>query len=144
MRTGLADRNGSMRLGLDTTILIDALRGAEDVLDFLRDLSHRPYISAITVHEVVVGMRPDEEEQTLELLSWPLVVPVRATEAELSARWRREYAAQGMTLDPYDTLIAACAYTTRATLLTANARDFPMQELQVQTWPLEPRGEDSA
>ena len=127
--------NGSVRLALDTTILIDALRGSEEVLEYLDDLPQRPYISAITVDEVVVGMRPEEEERTLEMLTWPLVIPVRATEAELSGRWRREHARRGVSLDPQDTLIAACAYTARATLLTANVRDFPQDELTVQSWP---------
>jgi predicted nucleic acid-binding protein len=58
-------------------------------------------------------------------------------EALLAARWRREFARDGVTLQLSDCLIAACAVTRGVPLATANVKDFPMTELTVEHWPSE-------
>lgn len=123
-----------MGLVLDTSVLIDLLRG--DVADeSVLDPSREPVtISAITVHEVLVGLRAGEAAITDAVLQSFSVVPVGGAEAEVSARWRREYASRGITLDLADTVIAATAVIRNAPLVTGNAKDFPMPELLVERW----------
>ncbi len=120
---------------LDSTVLIDFLRGAEHVR---ARLARRPgafLTSAVVVHQVLRGIRPGEATATHGLIEGLEVVSVGKMEAVLAARWRREFAQSGVTLQLSDSLIAACAVTHGVTLATANIKDFPMEELTVEHWP---------
>lgn len=121
-----------MALFLDTSVVIDVLRGAE----FAPALIAREplYISPITVYGVVHGIRDSEEARVVRLLDGLIVAPLRRAEAALSAQWRRDYAARGITLSLPDTLIAAGAVLQGLPLATANVKDFPMPELRVEEW----------
>lgn len=125
-----------MALFLDTSVVVDVLRGA----DFAPELVRREplVISPITVHEVLFGMRPAEERMTLELFEGLLVVSLGSAEARISGQWRRDYAKRGLTLAREDTLIAASAITHGLPLATGNVKDFPMPELRVEQWPPPP------
>lgn len=125
-----------MALFIDTSVVIDVLRGA----DFAPELVRREplVISPITVHEVLFGMRPAEERRTLELFEGLLVVSLGPAEARMSGQWRRDYAKRGLTLSREDTLIAAGAVTHGLPLATGNVKDFPMPELRVEQWPSPP------
>jgi predicted nucleic acid-binding protein len=120
-------------LFLDTSVVIDLLRGAEYTAQLL---PRRPLcVSPITIHGVLRGMRASEEEPTFDLLTAFSVVPIGQREAALSAHWRREFAASGLSLDMSDTLIAAGAALRGIPLATGNVKDFPMAELRVEQWP---------
>jgi predicted nucleic acid-binding protein len=90
--------------------------------------------TAINVEEVVRGLRPAEQEVVDLLLTGLLIVPIRRQEAERAGRWRRDFAARGITLHQADCLIAAAAHTAGGRLATANVKDFPMPELTVEEW----------
>jgi predicted nucleic acid-binding protein len=123
---------------LDTTVLIDALRGRR-AAHRLRELHARgddvPHICAINVEEVVRGLRPGEEGAVRRLLDGLKLVPLGREQGERAGRWRREFAASGVTLSQADCLIAAAAVGLRARLVTGNPRHFPMQELTLEHWP---------
>ena len=127
-----------MPLVLDTTVLIDALRGrpAADRLEELMIGRELLLTTAINVEEIVRGLRPDEQDAVDLLLTGLRILPVRRLEAERAGRWRREYAARGRTLHQADCLIAAAAYSAGGRLATANVKDFPMSELSVEEWPV--------
>lgn len=127
-----------MGLVLDSSVVIDLLRG--NALDpSLLDHAREPVIvSAVTVHEVLAGMRSGEEERTQGMLSSFVVVPLGLREAELSAKWRLEYRVRGVTLQLADTAIAATAAIRNLPLATGNVKDFPMPELRVEQWPPPP------
>jgi predicted nucleic acid-binding protein len=121
-------------LVLDSSVVIDLLRGRvvdESVLTADRE---PVMISTITVHEVHFGLRDGESAATNALLDSFVVVPLGAPEAELSARWRREYRTRGVTLDISDTGIAATAALRGVPLMTGNTKDFPMPELHLERW----------
>ena len=123
-----------MGVVLDSSVVVDLLRGYvadESVLSMARE---PVMISTITVHEILAGLRDGEAEATVAMLASFAVIPVGSAEAELSARWRREFRSRGVTLDLPDTTIAATAALRGVPLLTGNVKHFPMPELQVEGW----------
>jgi predicted nucleic acid-binding protein len=54
----------------------------------------------------------------------------------LAEQWRREFAERGLTFAPADCVIAAAAVAIGARRATGNKMDFPMQELEVDHWPV--------
>jgi predicted nucleic acid-binding protein len=126
------------QLLLDTTVLIDALRGraAADRLRALRGEGPPPFICAINVEEVWRGARPGEEEAVGGLLGGLRVAPLGRAEGERAGRWRALFATRGTTLSQADCLIAAAALGVGARLATGNPKDFPMRELAVEHWPV--------
>jgi predicted nucleic acid-binding protein len=123
---------------LDTTVLIDALRGrpaAARVLR-LRSAGDVPWVCAINVEEIHRGIRAGEKQTVRRLLEALRVAPLGRDEGERAGAWRREYATLGVTLSQADCLIAAAAVSVNATLATGNPRDFPMAEVEVEHWPV--------
>lgn len=125
-----------MALLLDTTVLIDALRGraAADRIRELHRSSTPPWICTINVEEVVRGVRTEEEAIVRRFLGAMRLAPLRASEGELAGSWRREHARSGVTLSQADCLIAAAAVGVGARLATGNPKHFPMAELDVEHW----------
>jgi len=123
---------------LDTTVLLDALRGrraAARVLA-LRSVGDVPWICAINVEEVSRGIRTGEEPTVQRLLEALRVVPLGREEGERAGAWRRAYAARGVTLAQADCLVAAAAVSVNARLATGNPSDYPMAEVDVDHWPV--------
>lgn len=118
-------------------MLIDALRGrpAAERLRDLRRVGVEPWVSAVSVEEIWRGLRSDEEPVARRLVQALRMAPLGAAEGQRAGRWRREFAAGGVTLHQADCLIAAAALGVGAALATANVTDFPMPELEVQHWP---------
>ena len=126
-----------MSLLLDTTVLIDVLRGrpAAARLSALRETSTLPFVCAINVEEVVRGLRPAEEAAARGLVEGLRLAPLGDAEGWRAGEWRRDFAARGVTLTQADCLIAAAAVSVGARLATGNPRDFPMPGLVVEDWP---------
>lgn len=125
------------RLLLDSTVLIDALRGrpAAGRLARLRRTGTEPWVCAISVEEIWRGLRPEEEAVARRLFTGLRVAPLQAAEGIRAGTWRRHYAERGHTLHQADCLIAAAAVGIGAGLATANIDDFPMPDLTVEHWP---------
>lgn len=126
------------RLLLDSTVIIDALRGrpAAGRLAGLRRRGIEPWVCAISVEEIWRGLRPGDEPTVRRFFGAVRVAPIGVPEGELAGTWRRTFAEQGVTLHQADCLIAAAAHGVGATLATANTKDFPMAELAVERWPI--------
>lgn len=127
-----------MPLLLDSTVLIDALRGkpAADRIRKLRDVGHVPWTCAINIEEIVRGAFPREEEAIRSFLGALRLAPIGREEAECAGRWRRRYAGQGLTLSQSDCLIAAAAAGAGVPVATGNPKHYPMAEVEVQHWPV--------
>lgn len=123
---------------LDTTTLIDALRGrpAAARIRQLRTAGDRPYTCAINVEELFRGVRPGEESRVSRLLNGLRLAPLGRIQGEQAGRWRRQFASRGVTLSQADCLVAAAAVGVGARLATGNPRDFPMRGLMVDHWPV--------
>lgn len=126
-----------MTVLLDTTVLIDALRGRSAALRLgeLRAAGSTPWVCAINVEEVWRGARSSEETAVRRLFDGLRLVALGRDEGERAGCWRREFATRGTTLSQADCLIAAAAVTLSVPLATGNPRDFPMAEVDVQHWP---------
>ncbi len=127
-----------MRVLLDTTVLIDALRGrpAAERVRGLRDQGHVPWISPINVEEVLRGAQKNEEPVVLRFLEGMRLVTLSQEEGIRAGRWRREHARKGVTLSQADCLIAAAAIGVGARLATGNPKHFPREGLDVEHWPV--------
>ena len=121
---------------LDTTALIDALRGrtaAARILE-LRAAGDRPYVCAINIEELFRGMKTSEESKIARLLNGMRLAPLGRAQGEQAGRWRRQFATRGITLSQADCLVAAAAIGVGARLATGNPRDFPMKGIEVDHW----------
>jgi predicted nucleic acid-binding protein len=125
---------------LDTTVLVDALRGRDAAtrLRTLHETKEIPWICAVNVEEVIRGIREHERDATLRLLRGLQLAPLGRAEGTRAGDWRRDFARKGITLSQTDCLIAAAALGVRARLATGNPKDFPMPELDVEHWPVDP------
>ncbi|MFO7767525.1 MAG: type II toxin-antitoxin system VapC family toxin [bacterium] len=116
------------RLLLDTDVLIDYLRGREAAVEWLEARTEDLLVSVITVSELAVGIRGEEEDQALEeFLDLFEVVPLDRSIASRSGRIRQAHgAASSMSLA--DAVIAASAISREAVLQTFNWRHYPTVE----------------
>jgi predicted nucleic acid-binding protein len=57
--------------------------------------------------------------------------PITGVAARRAGSYRHAFARRGVQLTTADTLIAAVARTARATLVTRNRKDFPMNDILV-------------
>jgi len=119
---------------VDTSVLVDVLRGVPDRVQRLKALVEAGHIlacSAITVAELFAGMRQKERAATVALLDSLEHFDVTRPIAEKAGLLRAEWAAKGRTFSLPDLLIAATAIMQGLLLITDNLRDFPMKELQI-------------
>ena len=123
---------------LDTTVLIDYLRGQPVVARVLDLTAHGEALAtaAINVEEIARGLRDTERGAAQQLFAGLVVLPITGEAGWQAGEWRRSYAARGVTLWQADRLIAATAAAHRAVLATGNPEDFPMPSLDVQHWPV--------
>jgi predicted nucleic acid-binding protein len=124
---------------LDTTVVIDLLRGREGAaarLRSLREAGDSAHVCAITVEETVRGLRPREREAARALFDGLRMVPLGTEEGWQAGEWRREHARRGRALTQADCLVASAALAIDARLATGNPKDFPMAELDVDHWPV--------
>ena len=89
------------------------------------------YISAMTRLEIVRGMRDRERLKTFELFESLDTIPITAGIADLAGELIRMWRGRGMILSDADSIIAATAINHGLTLVTTNAKHFPMPELTV-------------
>lgn len=123
---------------LDTTVVIDLLRGREGAVSRLRSLREAddvPYVCAVNVEETVRGLRPHEAGQVRVLFTGLGAAPLGEAEGWRAGEWRRDFAARGVTLSQADCLVAAAAVAVGGRLATGNPKDFPMDGLSVEHWP---------
>lgn len=121
---------------LDTTVLIDALRGKPAAARVRRLAAQGEVLltTAINVEEILRGLRDHEVNAAIALFDGIRVLPVRWEDGERAGRWRRWYASDGVVLRQADCLIAAVTAGFGARLATGNPKDFPMDELDVDHW----------
>jgi predicted nucleic acid-binding protein len=111
---------------LDTTVLVDHVRGSEAARAYLLGLRDLPACSEVTRAELLRGIRSGERRATERLMGtirW-IVVDQRISRraGEFGRRYRRGHAGISVA----DLIIAATADLVDGDLATSNVRDFPM------------------
>lgn len=117
-----------MSVLVDTSVLIDVLRGNAAAAAVLRDarVAGPLHASEVTRLEVLAGMRAGEEEATralLGVLTWhALDEQIAETAGQLGRRWLPG----NRGIDSADLAVAATAMLLNARVLTRNVKHFPM------------------
>jgi len=118
---------------LDTDVVIWHLRNKSEIVALVADLSRsgRLGISALTRLEVSLGVKEKERNSTQEFLVALKVYDVNSEIADMAGEFVRRYRAEGITLDIVDAVIAATAVVNDLTLVTLNAKHYPMPEVRL-------------
>ena len=119
---------------LDTTLLIDHLRGrndAQELVDTLALEGHRLGVCCVSIAELYSGLGENEKATADDLTAGLEYYEVSREAAKQAGRYRYEFARRGTALSTTDTLIAATAIAEGATLITDNIKDFPMDGIKL-------------
>ena len=119
---------------LDTTVLIDHLRGRREVVELVTGLarqSHQLGVCCINIAELYSGLSDEEHSKADRLIDHLDYYDISPDIAKLAGSYRFNFAKKGLTLTTSDTLVAATAITQDATLITANIKDYPMEEIKL-------------
>jgi predicted nucleic acid-binding protein len=114
---------------VDTSILIDHLRGRREAFTLLESELGRPeplFASVLTKVEVLAGMRAGEQRATRALLAAFVWVEVSDEIAERAGSLARRYLASHPGVDLVDYVVAATREQIDVPLWTMNVRHFPM------------------
>lgn len=113
---------------IDTSVIIDILRGLPAAVDYVEKLEDVPACSEITRVEVARGLRSAERapaERLFQQLRWvALDEPIARRAGELGRKWKRSHPG----ISSPDLVIAATAEQLAGDLATSNVRHFPMIE----------------
>ena len=126
-----------MRYVLDTTFIVDHLRGeraARDRLAQIVDLGDEPFVTDVIVAESWTGAHADRDPDLEALLQFIEFVQPGQETAMLAGRWRSDLRRRGRTLALGDSLIAASAHHLGATVITRNVRDFTQTPIRVEDY----------
>ncbi len=110
----------------DTDVLIDYLRGRPEAIAYLDAVQAPLVLSVLTIAELYAGVRDGDERTQLDsFVSAFGSIPLDREIAITGGLYRRDYGkSHGTGLA--DALIAATAATRGFTLVTRNAKHFPM------------------
>ncbi len=117
---------------IDTDILIWVLRGNSQYAEFLQDLKYKGplSISAVTIAEIYKNVFPSEIVKTENVLNELQTWDVTPGIAKQSGLYWQEYSKKLKNLSLTDCLIAATANVNNLTLVSLNARHFPMKDIK--------------
>ncbi len=121
-----------MRL-VDTDVLIDHFHGVQAATDFVGNAilaDGELFISAVSVAEILAGMRLGEETETENLLALFTIIPVDVAVARAAGDYLNRFSQK--QLDFGDALIAGTAKVLGAELVTRNVRHYPMADVVVR------------
>jgi predicted nucleic acid-binding protein len=126
-----------MKYLLDTTFLIDVLRGvpaALERLDRLHQEGDEPLVTAITTTELWAGRVAGTEAAIEGVVRYLEYLHAGPSTARRAGEWRADARQAGKMLATPDALIAATAFDVGAAILTRNVRDFALTPVRIETY----------
>ncbi|MFL6120392.1 type II toxin-antitoxin system VapC family toxin [Actinophytocola sp.] len=113
---------------IDSDVLIAHLRGVVAARDWLREGRRASplAISAVSVAEIIGGMRSAERREVWQLLGSFRVEPVTGPAASRAGEYMRTYRRSHNGIGIADYLIAGTAEVRGLQVATLNVRHFPM------------------
>jgi tRNA(fMet)-specific endonuclease VapC len=130
-----------MRYLLDTNVCIAAMRNQAQVIARLTALVPSDCgISTISSYEILTGVAkcsiPAVEQKKFEtLLGMVEEIPFDAIAAQAAGQLRADLEARGLTIGPYDLLIAGQALSQNLILVTNNTSEFRrVPGLSLEDW----------
>ena len=119
-----------MRLVLDTSVLIDHLRGrpraATELIPRAIARGDELWSSCVVRAEVLAGMRASEEAATRDLFRLVSWADVDESVSEAAGALGRHYLGSHPGIEVADLIVAALALQLDAELKTTNLKHFPM------------------
>ena len=117
-----------MTVVVDTSVLIDVLRGEPTAAAVLRETRESGHLHAseVTRLEVLAGMRAPEEDATRALFRAFVWHPADESIAEIAGELGRRWLPGNRGIDSADLAIAATAIALDARVFTRNIKHFPM------------------
>jgi len=123
-----------MKVFVDSDILIWHLRGREEAKTLLQNLVDQGedlWIGAMQRAEIIFFMRPEEEKETLDLLSLFTTHPVDQaiidTAGEFYRKWNPSHG-----IDPNDAILSATVTLKGGRIITRNTSHYPMPNILIQ------------
>ena len=126
-----------MKLMLDTTFVIDYLRGDEAALArwaSFHESGGEPLVTGIVVSETWTGARSAEDDEVDAFFRYLEYIHPGPATSRLAGSWRAQARAIGRTVGISDAIIAATAFDEDAAVLTRNVRDFDLLPVRVETY----------
>ncbi len=119
-----------MRLVLDTSVLIDHLRGrpaaATEIIPSAISRGDELWSSYVVRAELLAGMRADEEPATRDLMRLVSWVEVDESISETAGALGRRYLRSHPGIEVADLIVAALVQELDAEIKTTNLKHFPM------------------
>jgi predicted nucleic acid-binding protein len=117
-----------MPILIDSTVLIDVLRGHEPAMEFLSDARRVDAVVSVAPvrTEVLGGVRDGEVRSVFAILRLIQWLDVTVELADVAAALTRRHRAAHGGIDIVDYLLAAAALEVGGVVATSNVRDFPM------------------
>jgi predicted nucleic acid-binding protein len=126
-----------MRLLLDSSFVIDHMRGVAEAIDRYRVLfeaGDEPVVNDIVVCEVRAGANPADLSKLHAFLEPVEFVQPGPGTALVAGAWRYQARQRGLHLSLPDSLVAAAAHAVDAAVLTRNVRHFALTPVRVETY----------
>lgn len=117
---------------IDTDVLIWVLRGNKKYEELLHKLKEQDdlSISVITIAEIYKNIFPSEIVKTENLLNEFQIWDITSLSAKQAGFYWQEYSKKLKKLSLMDCLIAACVNVNNLTLVSLNAKHFPMKDIK--------------
>lgn len=118
---------------IDSDVIIWFLRGRKDTVELLEKLekSGVPACSPISIVEVQLGIKKEEEAKTSIFLNFLEVYPIEREIGNKAGEYLRKYKEKRITLEIPDTIIGATCILHDLILVTYNPKHYPFKNLQI-------------
>ncbi len=119
---------------LDADVLIGHLLRRPDSVALLKALArggNELAIATITILEIYVGMRPEEEKRTRTLLESLLIYPLDDKVARIAGDYIQHYHKRNLKLSIPNAIVAATAVANHLVVVTYNSTHYPMPEVRL-------------